>query len=114
MTIDAFKTQLAENPKSIAFTDTMAVIEENYDFTPTAFTNGDCENEAGQNSGSCKLFSFAVDQGLTPEQTLACFGAIYFEEVLGDPDGSGHQNIRNFMNSGFDGLKIHGTALVAK
>ena len=114
MTIDAFKTQLIENPKSIAFADTMAVIEENYDFTPTAFTNGDCENEAGQNSGSCKLFSFAVDQGLTPEQTLACFGAIYFEEVLGDPDGSGHQNIRNFMNSGFDGLKIHGTALVAK
>jgi len=114
MTIEEFKSKLKENPKSVEFSETMAVIDNHYEFTPTSFTNGDLENEAGQNSGSCKLFSFAKEQGLSKDQTLTCFGAIYFEEVLGDPDGSGHQNIRNFMNSGFDGLVINGTALSAK
>ncbi|MFT5906514.1 MAG: hypothetical protein ACI9E1_002124, partial [Cryomorphaceae bacterium] len=30
------------------------------------------------------------------------------------PTGTGHQNIRNFMNHGFDGLAINGTALSEK
>jgi len=114
MTISEFKTKLSETPQSIQFADTMAVIEEYYDFTPTPFTNGDLENAAGENSGSCKLFSFAKEQGLSEEETLACFGSIYFEEVLGDPDGTGHQNIRNFMQTGFNGLIFHGAALKAK
>ena len=53
-------------------------------------------------------------QSLTKEEALACFGAFYFEEVLNDPTGTGHQNIRNFMNHGFDGLAINGTALSEK
>jgi len=113
MTIEEFRTKLSQAPKSIEFADTMAVIEANYDFTPTAFMNGDLENQAGENSGSCKLFSFAKEQGFTQEETLACFGPIYYEEVLGDPDGSGHQNIRNFMKTGFDGLSFSGKALSA-
>ena len=114
MTIQEFKAKLSETPKSIKFTDTMAVIDENYDFTPTAFTNGDLENKAGENSGSCKLFSFAKEQEFTQEETLTCFGSIYFEEVLGEPDGNGHQNIRNFMKTGFEGLSFSGQALSLK
>lgn len=114
MTIHDFKKKLMEAPKSIEFADTMAVIEEYYDFSPTAFTNGDLENAAGENSGSCKLFSFAQEQGFTKEETLACFGPIYFEEVLGDPEGNGHQNIRNFMKTGFEGLTFKGQPLSVK
>jgi len=114
MTITEFKSKLTEAPESIAFSETIEVIESLYDFTPTSFTNGNLENEAGENSGSCKLFAFAVAQSLTKEETLACFGAFYYEEVLNDPSGTGHQNIRNFMNTGFDGLTINGTALIEK
>jgi len=114
MTIEEFKTKLRESPKSINFSETMEVIESNYEFTPTSFVNGDLENKAGENSGSCKLFSFAKIQGLSQAETLACFGAIYFEEVLGDPAGTGHQNIRNFMKSGFEGLTMNGEALTVK
>lgn len=114
MTIEEFKKKLAKSPRDIAFTETMDVIASLYEFTPTAFTNGDLENEAGQNSGSCKLFAFAKKQELTEAQTLACFGQYYFDEVLGDPKGEGHQNIRNFMKTGFAGLSFKGEALVEK
>lgn len=111
MTIENFKTKLENSIPPVKFNDTMAVIEANYEFTPTAFTNGFLKNECGQNSGSCKLFAFAQLQGFSKEQTLACFGQYYFEEVLNDPAGDGHQNIRNFMNTGFDGLKFENEAL---
>ncbi|MCK5816344.1 MAG: HopJ type III effector protein [Flavobacteriaceae bacterium] len=114
MNISDFKLKLKTKPSEIEFSDTMTVIETNYNFTPTAFMNGDLKNDSGQNSGSCKLFAFAVKQGLTKDETLACFGKYYFDEVLNDSKGSGHKNIRNFMNTGFKGLIFDGVALVKK
>lgn len=114
MTLDLFKQKLKNTPKNIEFSETMAVIEANYNFTPTAFKNGDLQNNAGENSGSCKLFAFAKLQGFTKEETLACFGKFYFEDVLNDPNGKGHQNIRNFMKTGFDGLVFEENALIEK
>ena len=114
MTVEEFKTKLKENPKQIEFSETIEVIEAYYDFSPTAFVNGDLENAAGENSGSCKVFAFSKIESLTKEETLACFGVFYYDEVLNDPTGAGHQNIRNFMKSGFDRLTIHGAALTKK
>ncbi|MFX0556170.1 HopJ type III effector protein [Maribacter sp. CXY002] len=111
MTLETFKTKLKKTPEAIAFSETMAVIESNYTFTPTAFANGNLNNEVGQNSGSCKLFAFAKQEGLSKEETLACFGDYYFKEVLQDTNGNGHQNIRNFMKTGFDGLSFENTPL---
>jgi len=104
MTLETFLSKLKTTPKDIDFTETISVIESNYIFTPTAFKNGDLNNTAGENSGSCKLLAFAKLQGFSIEETLACFGSYYFEDVLKDPNGTGHQNIRNFMKTGFDGL----------
>ena len=114
MTIQTFKEKLKNTPKTIAFSETMAVIEANYEFTPTAFKNGELQNEIGQNSGSCKLFAFAKHEGFTKEEALACFGKFYYEDVLKDPNGNGHQNIRNFINSSFDGLTFEGIPLKEK
>lgn len=114
MTIETFKNKLKNTPNSIEFSETMDVVEANYNFTPTAFKNGTVENAEGQNSGSCKLFAFAKQQELTKEETLACFGKFYFEDVLKDPNGTGHQNIRNFMTSGFEGLVFEGEPLKKK
>jgi hypothetical protein len=114
MTIQAFIEKLKQTPEAITFTETIATIESNYEFTPTAFQNGNQHNETGQNSGSCKVFAFAKIQQLTQAETLACFGAYYFEEVLGDLEGTNHQNIRNFMQSGWDGIQFEGDALSLK
>lgn len=114
MSIDSFLEKLKQTPNSIAFSETIAVIEENYNFTPTTFNNGTQHNVAGENSGSCKLFSFAKLQNLSQAETLACFGAYYFEEVLSDLEGKNHQNIRNFIKSGWNGIQFEGEALVLK
>lgn len=114
MTITAFLQELQENPKSIKFQDTIQVIEANCDFTPTAFKNGNQYNNVGENSGSCKIFAFGKLNSLSKEATLACFGAYYFEDVLQNPEGTNHQNIRNFIQTGWDGIQFEGEALLLK
>ena len=114
MKITSFLEKLKQTPKAISFTETIAVIEGNYTFTPTAFENGSQHNAEGENSGSCKIFAFAQLQNLSKDETLTCFGAYYFDEVLGNPEGTNHQNIRNFMKTGWDGIQFEGEALVLK
>ena len=114
MTIDNFKNKLRNTPKDICFSETINVIEAHYIFTAAAFKNGSLENSSTQNLGSCKVFSFALKQQLTKEETLACFGQYYFIDVLENPNGTDHQNIRNFMNTGFKGLIFEKETLVEK
>ena len=109
-----FLQTLETSPGSIAFSDTIAVIDAHYDFTPTAFCNGELQNQAGQNNGSCKVFSFARLHGLTRDQTLYCFGAYYRDDVLKHPEGTDHQNIRNFIKTGWEGISFDGNALSLK
>jgi hypothetical protein len=111
MTLDALLHKLTAAPNNIEFTDTISLIDSLYEFTPTAFKNGELENAAGQNNGSCKLFAFARLQGFSKEQTLACFGAYYRKDVLEHPAGTDHGNIRNFMKYGWDGVVYAGEPL---
>jgi hypothetical protein len=114
MELNRFLQRLNDAPDHIEFNDTIAVIEVLYQFTPTTFRNGTLLNEAGKNSGSCKIFSFANLHQLSPQQTLHCFGDYYRKDVLGNLDGTDHQNIRNFMQSGWDGITFEGSALASK
>ena len=113
MTIPEFKTNLKTTPTAITFKETMQVIEDYYTFNPTAFANGDIINNAGENNGSCKLFAFAMHQEFTKEATLFSFGE-YYQNVLEDKNGTSHQNIRNFMKTGFKGLSFKNKALTLK
>jgi len=114
MLLTAFLEKLNVASEAVTFDDTIAAIEENYTFTETAFTNGDTKNEAGQNNGSCKIFAFGRLNNLTEEQTLHCFGDYYRKDVLGNPGGDDHQNIRNFIQSGWGGIYFDGEALAVK
>ena len=114
MELDAFIAQLSQYPEQVEFSDTMSIIDQNYTFTPTTFSNGDTVNEENQNNGSCKIFAFGQLNSLSEQQTLACFGAYYRDDVLGNPEGDDHQNIRNFMISGWNGIKFSAEALSSK
>lgn len=113
MSIDKFIKQLKEDPEKITFPQSISVIEENYRFSPVAFKNGKLFNEAGENNGSCKIFYFGLLLHLSEEETLSCFGE-YYREVLHHPNDMGHQNIRNFIKTGWSGIQFHGTALQPK
>ena len=114
MNIAEFLNKLIANPNNITFAETMEVIKENYHYKPTAFTNGDLQSAAGTNEGSCKIFSFAKLHDLDEGKTLQLFGDYYRVDVLKNPQGTDHQNIRNFMKSGFAGIKFEGLALTRK
>lgn len=114
MTLDQYLQQLKSNPETISFDDTMQVIDQEYDFTPTQFENGATENPAGENSGSCKLFGFAVLQNLSENETLACFGEYYRKDVLENPEGDDHQNIRQFLAEGWAGIAFEEEPLKKK
>lgn len=103
------------NSDSVIFDEVIAAIKENYQYTPTRFSNGLGEacviNEAGQNEGSCRIFAFARLNNLSEGETLSCFGKYYRDDVLGNPDGTDHANIRNFMRDGWAGIVFDGVVL---
>lgn len=96
-----------------SFPETITYIDEKYTFIPTAFKNGNQINNVGENNGSCKIFAFAELQQLSKEETLSLFGDFY-QDVLNSPDATDHQNIRNFMIFGWNGIHFEGEALQVK
>lgn len=113
MTLNDFVARLSQVPSTITFADTKAVIAQHFEFSPTAFSNGEQYNEAGENNGSCQIFALGLLLKLTKEQALACFGEHYVH-VLATPEGQDHLNIRNFIQHGWDGIDYQSQALTPK
>ena len=115
MTLQDLLNAIKLTPESIDFNDVMDVIQENYRYQETEFKNGLGDsiivNAAGTNEGSCKIFAFARLNNLSLNETLACFGSFYRVEVLQQPEGTNHQNIRSFIKHGWDGISFNGDAL---
>jgi hypothetical protein len=117
MSLSKFLEKIKNN-EPVSFQDTISVISEHYDYRPVEFSNGLGEqslvNSAGVNEGSCKLFAFALLHDLTKQQTLNLFGDYYRVDVLGDPEGKSHQNIRNFIKYGWEGIQFEEMPLEEK
>lgn len=117
MSLSAFIEKIKTNAP-VGFDETLTVIAENYHYQPTEFSNGlngdALTSPAGTNEGSCKIFAFARLNGLDRQQTLNLFGDYYRLDVLNNPDGTGHQNIRNFMKYGWDGIRFKDEPLAAR
>ena len=111
--LEHFFIQLSTEPDSISFEQSISLIDALYDFTPVAFQNGEQANAAGQNSGACKILAFGQLHQLSASQTLFLFGD-YYRAVLDNPRGDDHQNIRNFIRTGWDGVEFSAQALTAK
>ena len=112
--VDALTKHLNDSPESVEFGDVIALIDSAFTFTPTAFTNGEVTNDANQNNGSCKLLALGQHLQLSQGQTLALFGGFYRDDVLKNPDGDDHANIRNFMQSGHEGVSFEAFPLSVK
>jgi hypothetical protein len=92
------------------FEDLIAMIDDDYNYTPASFTNGEIENTVDENQGSAKLFCFAAIHQLSQLETLHCFGQ-YYQDVLNTPESDSHANIKNFMIYGWEGLKFDSPVL---
>ena len=96
------------------FNSVIQLIESKYDFTPSLFKNGSTINQENTNNGSCKIFAFGKLNQLSEQATLNAFGDFYTKDVLQHPDGDDHQNIRNFMKTGWQGIDFEKQALALK
>lgn len=105
MTLQELLGTLYQQPEKLNFEDVLKAIDAEFEFTPSAFANGDLHNSQTENQGSCKVFAFAHKAGLSEGHTLKLF-AEHYRDVLADPDGSSHQNIRQFMQRVWMGVSF--------
>ena len=112
--ITDFLSKLRNDATSISFNETIELIDSLYTFTATPFKNGSTENKANENNGSCKILAFAQLNRLSREETLHLFGDYYRVDVLKNPEGTDHQNIRQFMAHGWEGIRFESSALQLK
>ena len=87
-------TLIGRAPNEIQFQLVMDAIAELYDVREVPFRVGDVKSDPGKNMGSAKIFSFAQISKLDKEATLHLFGDYYRVDVLENPDGDDHANIR--------------------
>ena len=92
-----------ESPAVLDLDEIVAMIDELYDFAPTAFSTGTLQNAAGENERSLKVLCWATLAGLSTEQALALFGTLYTEL---EPEGDGHQNIRQLIAHGLSSFSV--------
>ena len=110
-TLSDFRARLRS--EHFAFSETLAFINEHYDYQPSAFSNGQVANAAGQNEGSCKTLGLALLEDLSLEEALLCFGE-HYRSVLATPDGNDHGNIRALMDTGLAGVRFEQPSLQRK
>jgi hypothetical protein len=111
---ELFNANLEMDGDTVMFEDVIELIDTHYENQLLEFRNGDMNNAADENAGSAKVLSYAALSQLDKETTLKLWGQ-YYREVLKDPDGDSHQNIRNFMKTGWEGVPFeNGIALTSK
>ncbi|RKE42658.1 HopJ type III effector protein [Sphingobacterium detergens] len=97
----------------LQFQEVLDHIAEQYTYSPTPFQNGNLKNSATENQGSAKVLHFAKLNELSVADTLLLF-AEHYQNVLDNPVGEGHQNIRQFMANGWDGVVFEADVLTDK
>ncbi|KAL7509237.1 hypothetical protein ACHAXN_006261 [Cyclotella atomus] len=112
---ELFNANLEMSGDSLMFQEFIDLCDEQYEYGLIEFKNGDIVNKPGENDGSAKVLSYAALANFDKEMTLKLWGQ-YYRDVLATPDGNDHQNIRNFMKYGWDGVDFsaNGIALTKK
>jgi len=99
---EVFNANVEMDADTLKFEELMEVIDTHFEVGLIEFKNGDIVNKPGENEGSAKLLSYAALSDFDKDTTLTLWGQ-YYREVVADPDGDSHPNIRNFMKTGWDG-----------
>ncbi len=108
---DAVRIHLASlDAGHASFKDSLALIEQHFEYQPCGFRNGPLVNAEGENAGSCRIFGLGQYCNLSEVDTLKPF-AEHYQQVLDDPTGESHGNIRQFISTGWSGIRFEGVPL---
>lgn len=93
----------------VEFEETLSLIDKLFRVTACEFKVGKPphvnENAAGTNTGALRVFAFGKLLGLDKQTTLNLFGR-HYHEVVANPHGDAHANIRAFMRDGWEGVSF--------
>jgi len=111
---ELFNANLEMGGDDLKFAEFVELVNEQYETGLLEFKNGDVVNKPGENEGSAQVLSYAALANFDKEMTLKLWGE-YYRQVVASPDGTDHQNIRNFMKTGWEGVPFeNGIALTKK
>ena len=99
--------------KQADFKEVLQHIDNMYVYTASAFTNGSQNNAENENQGSARVLFFAKLNNLSKEDTLELF-AEHYASVLNTPEGTDHQNIRQFQLHGWEEVSFEKDVLTLK
>lgn len=107
-----------EELNSMMFQDVMNILRRHYECVPAAFATGvgtpkETRNPAGSNAASCLLLAAARRLGFSMPETLALYRE-HYRDVLADPDGVTHANIRALIANGWAGVEFSADPLRLK
>jgi hypothetical protein len=107
-----FAEDIKSGKKEVSLQESVAFIDQHYDYFAVPFTVGDIENKANENTNIAKILSFALMTKMDEDQTLRLFGEVYRNL---SPNGNDHLNIRNFKKYGWNRVIFKaGLAIVSK
>ncbi|MET9465493.1 HopJ type III effector protein [Streptomyces sp. NPDC006544] len=109
--LDSLRASLASGEHE--FAGTLAFIASHYEYQPQAFRNGELDNAAGENEGSCKTLGLALLEGLSDQEALLAFGE-HYRSVVATPNGADHGNIRSLVAHGLAGVSFAGHPLTRR
>jgi len=111
---ELFNANLEMGGDDITFEEVTELLDEHYESALCEFQNGGLTNKPGENQGSANVLSYAALANLDDESTLKLWGQ-YYRDVKNTPSGTDHQNIRNFIKTGWNGVTFEfGISLTRK
>mmetsp|Transcript_20097 Transcript_20097/g.40238 ORF Transcript_20097/g.40238 Transcript_20097/m.40238 type:complete len:208 (+) Transcript_20097:51-674(+) len=111
---ELFLQNVEMNPEGFTFNEFIEMVEGCYETGLIEWSNGSQKNPPGTNEGSAHVLSLAALADLPKEKALLLW-AEHYRDVLATPDGDDHQNIRQFMEKGWDGVDFsNGISLTKK
>ncbi|MBT3727100.1 hypothetical protein HOG21_05480 [bacterium] len=89
---------LLEAKEAETFDDFIAFVDKYFMLISTGFNNNGLKNNKFKNEGSLKVLAFAKYCKMTDVTEIAGLFKGYYKDVLKDPKGDNHQNIRHLIN----------------
>ena len=112
--VKAFAEKIKAGGSPENFAQTIALIDEHYQYFEVPFSVGDVKNKPNENTGSAKVFSLGLMTRMDEKATLRLFGE-HYTAVQATPQGNDHANIRSFIKNGFPGVEFPtGLAIISK
>jgi hypothetical protein len=82
--------KIRSTPKAITFAETMAVIEDHYTFEPTALKTA-YNIMLPEKTQDLVNYFLCGTSGTNSRRNFSLLCAYYFEDVIGNPNGTDHQ-----------------------